>query len=70
MENPVQIKNVYIKTDNNTLINESWIRWVKKYNECLEVCTKIHGCDTGKDTHKICKDNSKDSYNKLNAFFE
>ena len=82
MDNPVEDKNIdknidknrnkkidrntYIKTDNNTIINENCIRWVKKYNECLEICTKVLGCDPGKDTHKVCKD----SYNKLNVFFK
>ncbi len=62
----------YIRTDNNTIINETCIRWVQKMNECLYVCTKTNGCH-GKsygDTHKICKINSLDSYNKLNNHFE
>jgi hypothetical protein len=39
--------------------------------ECLEVCTKSTGCN-GKygDTHKICKLNNLNSYNKLNKHFE
>jgi len=43
----------------------------KKMNDCLEVCTKSTGCDinTG-GTHKICKLNSLESYNKLNKYFE
>ena len=63
---------VYFKTDENIIINENSIRWVKKMNDCLEVCIKISGCnmyDT-QDTHKICKLNTPDSYNKLNKHFE
>ena len=63
-------KNKYIKTDDNKIINEKYIIWVKKMNECLEVCTKTTGCnihDGG--THRICKLNSFDSYNKLNNHF-
>jgi predicted nucleic acid-binding Zn ribbon protein len=62
---------VYYKTDDNRIIHEKCIRWVKKMNECLEVCIKTSGCYTlGEDTHKICKINTPDSYNKLNQHFE
>jgi hypothetical protein len=60
----------YIKSDNNIIINEHSIRWVQKISECLEVCNKTTGCIPGKDTHKICKLNNLDSYNKLNKHFE
>ena len=62
----------YIKTDNNTVINEKTIRWIHKMGDCLEVCSKQNGCSLDKrsgDTHKICKLNSPDSYNKLNVLF-
>lgn len=71
MENFVHtIKQVtpYIKTDDNKVINEFHIRWIKKINECLEVCTK-NGCEGKWDTHKICKINSPTSYEKLNKLF-
>jgi hypothetical protein len=60
---------VYFKTDDNRIINENCIRWVKKMSECLEVCIKITGCGNG-DTHKICKMNNLTSYNKLNKHFD
>jgi hypothetical protein len=61
----------YIKTDENKIINEKHIRWVKKMSDCLEVCTKSTGCSVeNRDTHKICKLNNLDSYNKLNKHFE
>jgi len=59
----------FIKADDNKIINEKFIRWVKKMDECLEVCQKFTGCEIGKDTHKICKLNNPDSYNKLNIHF-
>jgi len=63
-------KTLYIKTDDNTIINENYIRWVKKMNDCLEVCVKSRGCTAGTiETHKICKINNMDSYNKLNRYF-
>ena len=36
----------YIKTDDNKIVNEACIRWVKKMGDCLEVCTKTTGCNT------------------------
>ena len=62
----------YIKTDNNTVINEKTIRWIHKMGDCLEVCSKQPGCSLDKrsgDTHRICKLNSPESYNKLNVLF-
>lgn len=65
-------KTVYFKTDNNIIINENCVRWVKKMSDCLEVCIKVSGCNLNGngDTHKICKLNNPDSYNKLNEHFE
>lgn len=57
----------YIKADDNKIINKKCIIWVKKMNDCLEVCTKISGCSIGHDTHKICKKYNEESYNKLNS---
>jgi hypothetical protein len=61
-------KSLYLKTDDNRVINEKYIRWVKKMDECLNVCTRSDGCSE-KDTHKICKLNNPDSYDKLNDLF-
>jgi hypothetical protein len=63
-------KNSYLKSDDNKIINEKYIRWVKKMSECLEVCTKFDGCLSGHTTQRICKINNPDSYNKLNKEFE
>ena len=64
-------KTLYFKTDDHAIINERSIKWVKKMNDCLEICIKSTGCniDNG-DTHKICKLHNPDSYNKLNKYFE
>ena len=61
--------NIYIKVDNNKVINEKCIKWMKKMDECLSICTKSNGC-VMKDTHTVCKINNSDSYNKLNKHFE
>lgn len=59
----------YIMADDKTLINTKKIHWVKKYKECLYVCTKSTGC-TIFNTHEICKKKNIDSYLKLNTYFE
>ena len=66
----MESNQTYIKADDNKIINEKSIRWVKKMSECLEVCSRADGCLPGRDTHKICKLNNLDSYNKLNKHFE
>ena len=64
-------KTIFLKTDNNTIINEQAIIWVKKMYDCLEVCTKPSGCRLrGGDTHTICSFNNYDNYNRLNKHFE
>ena len=63
-------KEKYIKTDDNKVVNENCIRWVKKMNECMEVCTKPDGCILQISTQRVCKSNSPESYNKLNELFE
>lgn len=62
-------KNLYIKVDNNMILNKNSIRWVKKMNECLEICSLSTGCSKD-NTLKVCKINNFDSYNELNKHFE
>jgi len=66
MEKP----NKFLKTDDNSVINEKYIRWVKKMGDCLDVCMRSSGCAIPENMHKICKLNNLDSYNKLNKLFE
>ena len=60
--------STFIKTD-NAIINEACIKWVKKIDECLYICTKSNGCYIN-NCHKICKINNLKSYEKLNSYFE
>jgi hypothetical protein len=60
----------YIKADNNIVINERHIRWIKKINECMEVCSKEDGCLSKINTIKVCKQYTPTSYDKLNKYFE
>ena len=59
----------YIKTDENIIINEACISWVKQIDECLFVCVKPSGCVSLHETHKICQKFNTESFNKLNKFF-
>jgi len=68
--NIIYIKPQYIKTDNNKIVNEQAIKWVQKIDECLHICTKSMGCLIGQDSHKLCKINEPESYNKfVNKYF-
>lgn len=59
----------YIKTDKNKIINEATIKWVKKMDDCLYVCTKPDGC-LKFETHQICKEKNPNEYDKFNKFFD
>lgn len=62
-------ENSYIKCDDR-IINEKYIRWAKKINECIEICCKMDGCRTEIDTVIVSKQYSPTSYAKLNKQFE
>jgi hypothetical protein len=50
------IKKTYLKADNNKIINEKCIVWVKKIDDCFDVCTKSTDCSvSNRDTHITCK---------------
>ena len=70
MDNVIKNRTAYIKTDDNKVINEKCIRWVKKMGDCMEVCTKLNGCASKIDTHRVCKLYNLDSYNRLDKLFE
>ncbi len=57
-------KTSYIKTDDNTYINQQNIIWVRHMNDCLKVGTArtIHCYN---DSHEICKLKNPTSYNIL-----
>ena len=66
-------KVTYIKADDNRIINEKCIKWIKQMDECLFVCTKSTGCvldKTHTHTHTICKLYNPESYEILNKFFK
>lgn len=57
--------NSFIRADDNYFINKKNIRWIRKMDECLYICSKQAGCRKW-DTHQICKSNNPKSYDKLN----
>ena len=67
-ENEHKLK--FLKTDDNKIINERCIRWVKKISDCLEVCTRSNGCAANYNTHRICKTYNAESYDRLNKHFD
>jgi hypothetical protein len=62
-------ENIFIRVDDNKVVSEKSIRWIKKMDDCLALCTKSSGCYNIRDTHTLCKINNMDSYNRLNKYF-
>lgn len=69
METPKTSSDSYLRAEDNKILNERYIRWVKKIGDCMEVCTKSDGCALYGNTNQICKATNPDSYNKLNKHF-
>lgn len=59
----------YLKISEKTLINEAHIHWIKRYNNCLEICTKSTGCGLH-DTHTFCREYNKLAYDKLTKHYK
>lgn len=59
----------YLKADDDKIINEHSILWVKKMNNCLEICNRSSGCYVKGDIHQICKDKSPLSFKYLDKHF-
>lgn len=65
-------KNDFIKADGNIIIKKKMIRWIKKIDECLYICSNQSGCSEDvKDTTtlKLCKANNPTDYEVLNKKF-
>ena len=62
-------KETFIKATGNKAINLKFIRWIKKMDDCIYICSMMNGCDDH-NLHKVCKFDNNDSYNKLNKHFE
>lgn len=62
-------KEEFIKTDGNKVTNIKMIRWMKKMDDCIHICSITTGCNED-NLHRVCKVNNNDSYDKLNKYFE
>jgi hypothetical protein len=64
--------NTFIKINDDTLVNQNYIQWMKQVGDCIYICNKVYGCDEKSlyGTYKICKsgDNFK-SYSILKKKF-
>lgn len=67
--NEYRKKIEFIKIDENKIINMACVKWVKKMDECMEICTKGNGCYVG-DTHQLCKKTNAKSYNQMDKYFK
>jgi hypothetical protein len=50
------------------IINENFIRYIMKDNNCFLVCSKMDGCKTD-SMIKVCKHDAFETWNKLNKHF-
>ena len=50
------------------IINENFIRYIMKDNNCFLVCSKMTGCHTD-SMIKVCKHDAPETWNKLNKHF-
>ncbi len=62
-------ENIYIKVNENQVINNKYIKWLKKCDECILVCNRPEGCYLSQ-TYTICKDQNPTSYERLNKYFK
>ena len=62
-------KEDFIKTDGNKVLNVKFIRWMKKMDQCIHICSITTGCNEY-NLQQVCKVNNNDSYDKLNKYFE
>lgn len=64
---------LFLKTDDNTCVNENAIYWMRKLDKCIYVCTRSVGCGYHPiqgHTHKICEDVSTESFRHLLTQFQ
>jgi hypothetical protein len=61
----------FIKLNDNTIINENYIQWMKKIGDCIYMCNKVYGCDeaTLYGAHRICKTENLKTYSKIEKYF-
>lgn len=58
----------FVKTDGDKIVSVKHIQWIKKMDECMELCTTSKMCFTRgpfKNTHSVCKSVNPRSYKQL-----
>lgn len=60
--------SAFVLVDNGLLINEKYIKWLEKYDECIHICNRIDGCYPAQ-IHQVCKTKNPTSYEKLLRHF-
>jgi hypothetical protein len=63
------LRDRFVKADNEKVINLTFVRWIKKVDECFYMCSRMDGC-RDQDTHKVCKTNNSISHDKLAKLFQ
>lgn len=52
----------FFKVGDDTIIHYNYIQWIKKYEDCFEICGKPGGCIKYLQTSKVCKNTNPDGY--------
>lgn len=55
----------YIHIEDNVVLNTKYIRWLKKIDECIHICSRSSGCYLSVQTHKVCKYSNPEMYKQL-----
>lgn len=60
----------FIKVDGDRILNVNFIRWIKKTDECFNICSRMDGCYSSENTisintHSVCKSTNSESYHKI-----
>lgn len=65
--------NDFVRLEKDVVLRESAIRWMKKMEECLYICSKSDGChidqSSQNSTHRVCKSTNPTSYDRLIRHF-
>jgi len=64
----------FIKVDGDRILNVNFIRWIKKTDECFNICSRMDGCYSSDksifiNTHSVCKSTNSESHHKILNLF-
>ena len=58
----------FIQVKPDILINQNYITWIQRIDECMHICTKVDGC-TLNTAHKVCNSVNPTGYEKIHMLF-